>query len=80
MLFEIIAEGKIAEHFKESVMARGVADIFEVIMLAASAQAFLSTRRARRWRLASGGEHVFERHHAGIGEEQSRIIFRHEGS
>ena len=47
LLLEIIAERKIAEHFKECVMPRGIADIVEIIMLAASAHAFLAGDCAR---------------------------------
>ena len=45
-LLEIVAEGEIAEHLEEGVVARGVADIVEVVVLAAGAHAFL--RRAAR--------------------------------
>jgi hypothetical protein len=38
---EIVAEGKVAEHFEECVVARGVAHIVEVIVLAAGTHAFL---------------------------------------
>ena len=40
-VLEIITEREIAEHFEKSVMARRVADIIEIIMLAASTHAFL---------------------------------------
>ena len=42
LLFEIIAEREIAQHFEERMMACGVADIVEVIMLAAGAHALLA--------------------------------------
>jgi hypothetical protein len=35
VLLEIVAEGEIAEHLEERVMPRGVADIVEVVVLAA---------------------------------------------
>jgi predicted CoA-binding protein len=35
LAFEIITEAEVAEHLEEGVMARRVADVFEVIMLAA---------------------------------------------
>ncbi len=44
---EIIAEREIAEHLEEGVVARGVADIVEVVMLAAGAHAFLRGGGAR---------------------------------
>ena len=46
LLLEIIAKGEIAEHFEKRVMARGIADIVEVVVLAAGAHAFLRGRRA----------------------------------
>ena len=41
VVLEIVAEGEIAEHLEEGVVAGGVADIFEVVVLAAGAHAFL---------------------------------------
>ena len=46
LFLEIVAEREIAEHLEEGVMARGVADIFEVVVLAAGAHAFLRCHRA----------------------------------
>ncbi len=77
-VLEIIAEGKIAEHLEEGVMARGVADILEIVVLAAGAHAFLRRGGAVVGALLEAGEDVLELHHAGIGEEQSRVVPRHE--
>ncbi len=77
-LLEIIAEREIAEHLEEGVMAGGVADIVEIVMLAAGAHAFLRRGRAQRCGLLLAGEHVLERHHASIGEHQSRVVTRHQ--
>ncbi len=52
-LLEIIAEGEIPEHLEEGVMARGVADIVEIVVLAAGAHAFL--RCGARGKSASPG-------------------------
>jgi hypothetical protein len=46
MLLEVVAKGEIAEHLEEGVVARGKADIVEIIVLAAGAYAFL--RRVAR--------------------------------
>ncbi len=47
-VLEIIAEREIAEHLEEGVVARGVTDIVEIVVLAAGAHAFLRAwRRAR---------------------------------
>ncbi len=77
-LLEIVAEGEIAEHLEEGVVARGVAHIVEIVVLAAGAHAFLGRRHAQGFRLLGAGQHVLERHHAGIGEHQRRIVARHE--
>ena len=75
---EIIAEREVAEHLKERVMPRGVADIVEIVVLAAGAHAFLRRHRAVVRALFKAGEDVLELHHAGIGEHQRRVVARHE--
>ena len=77
-ILEIVAERKIAEHLEKGVMARGVADIVEIIVLAAGAHAFLRRHGARVIALFQAGEDVLELHHAGIGEHQRRVVARHE--
>src|SRR6185437_4126504 len=46
---------------------------------AAGADAFLRGRGAGVVALLSAGEDVLELHHAGIGEEQRRVVARHQG-
>ncbi len=70
-LLEIVAEREIAEHLEEGEMARGVADIVEVVVLAAGAHAFLRRGGALIGPLLDAGEDVLELHHAGIGEHQA---------
>ena len=41
LLLEVVAEGEIAQHLEERVMAGRVADVFEVVVLAAGAHAAL---------------------------------------
>ena len=77
-VLEIVAEREVAEHLEEGVVARRVADIVEVVVLAAGAHAFLRGGRARIGALFEAGEDVLELHHAGIGEHQGRIVARHE--
>ena len=68
LFLEIVAKGEIAEHFEECVVARGIAHIVEVIMLATGPDAFLRCRRPWRKGCLGPGENVLERHHAGIDE------------
>ncbi|MHC2377648.1 hypothetical protein ACVIHA_002023 [Bradyrhizobium liaoningense] len=77
-LLEIVAEREIAEHLEEGEMARGVADIVEVVVLAAGAHAFLRGGGALIGPLLHAGEDVLELHHAGIGEHQRRVVARHQ--
>ena len=38
---EVVAKAEVTEHFKEGVVARSVADVFQVVVLAAGAYAAL---------------------------------------
>ena len=75
---EIIAEREIAEHLEKRVVPGGVTDVFEIVMLAAGAHAFLRGRGALIRALLDPGEHVLELHHAGVGEQQGRVVARHQ--
>ena len=75
---EVVAEREVAEHLEEGVVARGVADIVEVVVLAAGAHAFLRGDGAAVGALFQAGEDVLELHHAGIGEHQRGVVARHQ--
>jgi hypothetical protein len=60
------------------VVARRLADLVEVVVLAAGAHALLRARRALVAARLGAGEHVLELHHAGVGEQQRRVVRRHE--
>ena len=77
-VLEVVAEREVAEHLEKGVMPRGVADIVEVVVLAAGADAFLRGGGALVRPLLDPGEDVLELHHAGIGEHQGRIVARHQ--
>ena len=77
-LLEVVAEREVAEHLEEGVVARRVADIVEVVVLAAGAHAFLRGRGAHVGALLQAGEDVLELHHPGIGEHQGRVVARDE--
>jgi len=78
LFLEIVAEGEIPQHLEEGVVARGVADIVEVVVLAAGADAFLRGGGPDVRTLLLAGEDVLELHHARIGEHQRRVVARHE--
>src|ERR1700733_4041235 len=63
---EVVAEAEVPQHFEERVVPRGVADIVEVVVLAAGANTFLCRGGTHVVALLLAGEHVLELHHAGI--------------
>ncbi len=74
--FEVVAEGEIAQHLEEGVVAARVADVFEVVVLAAGAHAFLRGGGARVVALLQAQEDVLELVHAGVGEQQRGVVGR----
>ena len=78
LLLEIIAKTEIAQHLEKRVVPRGVADIVQIVVLAAGADAFLRADSAGVWTLFLAGEDVLELHHPGIGEHQGGIVARHQ--
>ena len=61
-------------------MPRGIADIVQVVMLAAGPHAFLRRGRPRIRPLLLPGKHILELHHAGIGEQQAGVVARHQAA
>ena len=78
VLLEVVAEGEVAEHLEEGVVAGGVAHVLEVVVLAAGAHAALAGGGAHVVALVAAQEAVLELHHAGVGEQQRRVVARHE--
>ena len=80
VFLEIVSEGEISQHLEEGQVACGVADIVQVVMLAAGPDALLRGRGARVGRDGRAGEIVLERHHARVDEHQRRVVLRHQRS
>ena len=59
-------------------MPRGVADVLQIVVLAAGAHAALAGGRAHVVAPLLAQEHVLELHHAGVGEQQRRIVAGHQ--
>src|SRR3546814_11090864 len=74
VLLEVVAERPVAEHLEKGVVARGVADLVEVVVLAAGTQAALDVGRAHVAALLRAKEHVLELDHARVGEQQGRVV------
>jgi hypothetical protein len=77
-LLEVVAEREVAEHLEEGAVAGGVADIVEVVVLAARAHALLRRGGPGRRRALRAGEDVLERDHPGVDEEQGGVAARHQ--
>ncbi len=77
-LLEVVAEGKIAQHLEERVMAGGVADVFQVVVLAAGPHALLGGGGPHVAPLVLAEEHALELHHAGVDEEQRGVVVGHQ--
>ena len=77
-VLEIVAEAEIPQHLEEGMVAGGVADVIEVVVLAAGADAFLRGGGADVGPLLLPGEDILELHHAGVGEHQRRVVARHQ--
>ena len=78
LVLEVVAEGEVAEHLEEGVVAGGVSDVVQVVVLAAGADAFLRGGGAGVRALFLAGEDVLELDHAGIGEHQGGVVARHQ--
>ena len=52
------------------MVARGVADVFQIVVFAAGAHAALRAGGALVRALVRAGEHILELHHAGVHEHQ----------
>ena len=74
---EVVAEAEVAQHLEEGVVARRVADVLQVVVLAAGADALLRRGRARVGPLVEAEEHVLELVHPGVGEQQRRVVAGH---
>ena len=75
---EIVAEGEVAHHFKEGMVAGGVADVFQVVVFAACAYAFLRGSGAVVGAFVEAEEYVFKLVHACVGKQQGRVVVWHE--
>ncbi len=80
LALEVVAEGPVAQHFEERVVVGIVPDVVQVVVLAAGADALLRVDRARPAGLLQTQEVGFELVHAGVGEQQRRVLVGHHGA
>ena len=74
--FEVIAKGKVAQHLEEGVVTAGVADVLQIIVLAARADTFLRSGGAGVVAVFESEEDFLELVHARVGEQQRRVVRR----
>ena len=79
-MLEIVAEAEVAQHLEEGVMACGIADVFQIVVLAAGAHAFLRAGGAGVGSLVEAEEYVLELVHARIGKQQGGVVARHQAA
>ncbi len=77
---EVVAERPVAQHLEEGVVVGVLADIFQVVVFAAGADALLAVDGTGVVAGAGGEEDVFELVHAGVREQQRRVAVRHDGA
>ena len=75
LLLEIVAEGKIAEHFKECAVTGGIADVFDIVC----ADALLTRCHASAGRGELTREIFFKRRHSGDYQKKRFVVFGDEG-
>ena len=73
IVFEIVAEGEVAEHLEERMVPGGIADVLKIVVLASRADTFLRRGGAAIRARLFAQEDRFELHHAGVGEQQCGI-------
>jgi len=78
VVFKIIAERKIAQHFEKGVVTGGIADIVQIIMFAACAHTFLCRCGAFVIAGFDPCEQVFELNHTRICKHQRWIVAWHQ--
>ena len=77
---EVVAEREVAQHLEEGVVPGRVPHLLEIVVLAAGAHALLRRRCATLAlrRVFHAEEDLLELHHAGVREQQRRIVGGHE--
>jgi len=74
---EVVAERPVAKHLEHSMVVSVVPYLFEIVVLAADAQALLAVGHARAGDGAVAQYHVLELVHARVGEHQRGVVFNH---
>src|SRR5713101_3362420 len=79
IFLEVVAEGKVPQHFKERMVASGIADILQIIVLTPRTETLLHSNRSLVGTRFLAEKHPLKLVHPGIGEEQRGIGLRNQG-
>ena len=74
--FEVVAERPVAQHLEEGVVVGVPSNIFQVVVLAASADAFLGVDGTDKVTVTAPEENILELVHPGIGKQQGGVVMR----
>ena len=78
VVLEVVAEREVPEHLEEGVVTPGRPHVVEVVVLPADPHALLRRRRPLVGALLAAEKEVLELVHARVGEQQRRVVGRHE--
>ena len=74
LFLEVVAEREVAQHLEERVVPERRPDVVEVVVLPADPHHLLRRRGARVVALLAPEKQILELVHAGVGEEQRRVV------
>ncbi|KPZ00585.1 Uncharacterized protein ALO94_02664 [Pseudomonas syringae pv. spinaceae] len=77
---EIVTKAEVTQHFEKSVVTSGIADVFQVVVLATGTHAFLTGHGAGVGAFFLAQEAILELVHACVGEQQGWVIARNQGA
>ena len=78
LALEIIAKTEIPQHLEKGMVPGRVADVLQIVVLSPCPYAPLRTGGPGALPMLFTEERLFELHHAGIGEQQGRVVGRHQ--
>src|SRR5690606_24709450 len=76
--FEVVTEAEVAQHLEKCLVPWRRADGFEIVVLAADADALLNAGGPSVWPLVATRKNILELNHARVGEHQGRIVGRNQ--
>ena len=79
-MLEIITKAEITQHLEEGVMTGGIADVIQVIVLAAGPHTALGRGGSAVMAGIAAQEDILELVHAGIGEQQRGVVVGDQGA